>query len=445
MRRATDHPPALSTGDAGLDPQTFAILRRTEATDSYHGLIAQQFCRTTLLGLLPSLLETARRDGKLPVLMLVHAAPPGRLGLGAADVEEEFRFAVAEALCRALRDTDIVMRHSAFCFAILLADAAPTEAAHVADRLASVLAETGIPTSVGVVTAKVSIGAATTAAGDRDAAAVVGRAETALDQARASGRHVILEAPAFLRRGELREQAVAEEIIVSLDESRLQLAFQPIVVASTRALFCHEALSRLCRPDGTLVSPADFFPVAERTGLVQRIDRRVLDLALAHLEADPQARLSVNLSMRSAQDAAWMEAAFDSLTQHGAAASRLIVEITETAAIDDLAVMAATVKRLKACGVRVAMDDFGAGFSSFRNLRDLTIDLLKIDGAFVRDLAQSPDDAVFVRTLVGLAKHLGIPVVAEYVETEETAELLTGWGVDYLQGHLIGAALPLPV
>ena len=119
---------------------------------------------------------------------------------------------------------------------------------------------------------------------------------------------------------------------------------------------------------------------------------------------------------------------------------RLIVEITETAAISDLDRTRKIITMLKESGARVAMDDFGAGHTSFRNLRGLDFDIIKIDGAFVQNIARSSDDRFFVRTLLDLANHLGIATVAEWVEDEETANLLRGWGVTYFQGELYGRA-----
>jgi EAL domain-containing protein (putative c-di-GMP-specific phosphodiesterase class I) len=123
------------------------------------------------------------------------------------------------------------------------------------------------------------------------------------------------------------------------------------------------------------------------------------------------------------------------------AAERLIVEIVETRAIDDIPETIRVLRAMKALGVRIAMDDFGSGHTSFRNLRSLGVDMVKIDGAFVQNLAGSLDDRFFVRTLASLARHLEIETVAEWVEDMESAQLLTEWGIDYLQGHAIGRAV----
>ena len=125
---------------------------------------------------------------------------------------------------------------------------------------------------------------------------------------------------------------------------------------------------------------------------------------------------------------------------------RLIIEITETAAIHDIDNARGFVTRVKDLGARIAIDDFGAGYTSFRNLRKLGVDMIKIDGAFVENLVRSDDDRTFVRTMIDLARGLKLKTVAEWVQDEQTAAILAAWGCDYLQGEYIGrAALDRPV
>ena len=123
-----------------------------------------------------------------------------------------------------------------------------------------------------------------------------------------------------------------------------------------------------------------------------------------------------------------------------ASAERLIIEITETAAIHDIDDTRGFVSRVKDLGCQIAIDDFGAGYTSFRNLRKLGVDIIKIDGAFVQNLMRSDDDRAFVQALIDLAKRLGLKTVAEWVQDEASAQLLAEWGCDYLQGALIGLA-----
>ena len=148
----------------------------------------------------------------------------------------------------------------------------------------------------------------------------------------------------------------------------------------------------------------------------------------------------MNVSVASLRGRDWLHRFESALRNVPGAAERLIVEIVETQAIDDVHATVDIIRRMKALGVRIAMDDFGAGHTSFRNLRALGVDMVKIDGAFVQNLVRSLDDRFFVRTLASLARHLGIETVAEWVEDAEAMRLLTEWGIDYLQGHWIGRA-----
>ncbi len=230
------------------------------------------------------------------------------------------------------------------------------------------------------------------------------------------------------------------EIVSALDERRLVLAAQPIVHAATGQLAFYEGLMRINRPDGHVTGPIAVLPVAEQTGLVRLIDQRMLELAAAHLSQEPALRFAINASGATIHAPRWPDSLHAICQTYPNIAARLTIEITETCAMLDMPATCRAIAAMKACGVKVAMDDFGAGNTSFRSLRGLDIDLLKIDGAFVQNLARSPDDRFFVRTLLDLARHLEIPTVAEWVEDEETARILADWGVDYLQGFYFGEA-----
>jgi EAL domain-containing protein (putative c-di-GMP-specific phosphodiesterase class I) len=144
--------------------------------------------------------------------------------------------------------------------------------------------------------------------------------------------------------------------------------------------------------------------------------------------------------MRTAGDPDWLSALRAACAGPASIAPRLTVEITETAAVEDVAATVRFVAEMKSLGLKVAIDDFGSGHTSFRTMRDLHVDVLKIDGAFVQNLTRSADDRFFVRTLVDLARHLGVQTVAEWVQDEASATLLAEWGVDYLQGEYCGIA-----
>jgi EAL domain-containing protein (putative c-di-GMP-specific phosphodiesterase class I) len=202
---------------------------------------------------------------------------------------------------------------------------------------------------------------------------------------------------------------------------------------------------RIGRADGSVIAASEVIPLAERLGLVRLVDHRVLDLVVAELAAEPALNAAINVSPASTIDPDWWASLAAALRAHADIAGRLTVEITESAAIQDLDDTRGFVARVKNIGCRIAIDDFGAGYTSFRNLRKLGVDIIKIDGAFVQNLTRSEDDRAFVRTLIDLAKRLRLETVAEWVQDEEAAAMLASWGCDYLQGALIGlAALDRP-
>lgn len=202
----------------------------------------------------------------------------------------------------------------------------------------------------------------------------------------------------------------------------------------------HEVLLRLRQLDGSAAPASHLVPVAEQLGLIRLVDERVASLTLDTLKACPEATLTFNMSGITATDPRWFTQIIERIRAHADVADRLIVEITETAALHDLTQITRFIDMLKEQGCRVAIDDFGAGYTSFRNLRDLNVDLVKLDGSFCVGLAQNRDNQFFVRTLLDLARRAGLATVAEWVETEEDAALLKSWGADYMQGWLFGRA-----
>jgi EAL domain-containing protein (putative c-di-GMP-specific phosphodiesterase class I) len=233
---------------------------------------------------------------------------------------------------------------------------------------------------------------------------------------------------------------VTDEIVTALNERRIVMAFEPVVDARSREPAFHECLVRMQQDDGQFLLAPDIVPVAEKLGLIRLVDHRVLELVVAELAAAPSVQLSLNISPDTTMDPDWWASIESLMRAHPGVAERLIVEITETVAIQDIDDVRGFVTRLKNFGSRIAIDDFGAGYTSFRNLRKLGVDIVKIDGAFVQNIARSADDRAFVQTLIDLARRLGIKTVAEWVQDEESASMLRDWGCDYIQGRLIGLA-----
>jgi EAL domain-containing protein (putative c-di-GMP-specific phosphodiesterase class I) len=193
------------------------------------------------------------------------------------------------------------------------------------------------------------------------------------------------------------------------------------------------------RLDGSIASASEFIPVAEQFGLAKLVDHRALELAFELLNSAPDIKLALNVSAATAVDPQWLRGLEAFAGKAGGTAERLTIEITETAAISDLEETAKFVAAVKALGCRVALDDFGAGYTSFRNLRLLGVDMVKIDGSFIQNLGNQAEDELFVRTLIDLAKSFGITTVGEWVGDEQTAKLLEKAGVSYMQGYFFGA------
>ena len=186
------------------------------------------------------------------------------------------------------------------------------------------------------------------------------------------------------------------------------------------------------------MAAADFIEEAEEFGLAPLLDRRALELALGLLKANPRLKLCLNVSCRTAGDRTWLAALHAETARDPGLPSRLTVEITETAMIHDLANVRAFVKELRSSGCRIAIDDFGTGYTSFRHLKTLPVDMLKIDGLFMKDLPNDAHGRVIVKSMIDMAKGLGIETVAEWVSDRETAAFLTDVGATYLQGFLYG-------
>jgi EAL domain-containing protein (putative c-di-GMP-specific phosphodiesterase class I) len=247
--------------------------------------------------------------------------------------------------------------------------------------------------------------------------------------------------PSIEREAMRRENVRAtDEIVAALNERRIFLAYEAVASATDRGPAFYECLMRIRRIDGSLVAANDIVPVAERLGLVRLLDFRVLELVVDEMIAAPTLQASLNVSPASTTDPDWWAGLGSLLRNHAGVAERLIVEITESAAIHDVDETRGFVARVKDLGCRIAIDDFGAGYTSFRNLRKLGVDIVKIDGAFVQHIMQSEDDRAFVRTLIDLARRLKLKTVAEWVQDEEAAQALQAWGCDYLQGALVGLA-----
>lgn len=231
----------------------------------------------------------------------------------------------------------------------------------------------------------------------------------------------------------------------AMAEDRFVLYAQPVVRLSDQQAVHHEILVRIRERSGSIVPPSHFIELAESLGLIQDIDMCVVQKLLGHMCADTGqgSRYFVNLSRVSISDQSWVRRFQRMLEDSGVSLNRLVFEITETAAMSDVNVTLSFIHRLREMGCRFALDDFGAGFSSFFYLKRFDVDYLKIDGSFIRDLVTDQANQLFVKALNDVAQGLGKQVIAEWVETQEVAQLLMDMGAQYGQGYLFQRPMPL--
>jgi diguanylate cyclase (GGDEF)-like protein/PAS domain S-box-containing protein len=362
-------------------------------------------------------------------------------------------------LSRVIRKGDTLARLGGDEFAVLLRDCPLPAALRVAENLRETVADFKyawqdrtfqVGASIGVVHFDDLLHTRTD---------LLRMADTACYIAKDAGRnrvHVFDESDEVVsqRQGELNW---ASKLQRALTEDRFVLHGQRLrALAPGVKIDTFEILVRLRDEEGRIVPPMSFIPAAERYGLMPAIDRVVIDKALA-LHARIAAsyphglRFGINLSGGSLTDAGLVDYVAGKLQQHGVAATNICFEVTETAAISNLKVAVQVMTALRDLGCKMALDDFGSGMSSFGYLRQLPVDSVKIDGAFVRNMTNDPVNFAMVEAIQRIAMRMGLKTVAEFVESPETVEALRALGVDYVQGYgvekprcLLPVAAPTP-
>lgn len=234
-------------------------------------------------------------------------------------------------------------------------------------------------------------------------------------------------------------------VSAAVEKGSAVLAFQPIVQsARTKMPAFYEGLIRIIDDSGRLVPLRDFMPQAEVTELGRKIDCLSLSMGLQTLAEDPGLRLSINMSARSILYPEWMNTLRRGVSDDPTLGERLILEITESSAMGMPQEVQGFMAEVQSHGISLALDDFGAGYTSFRYLRDFCFDMIKIDGQFIREIATHPDNQVLTQALMSIAHHFDMFTVAEMVETADDAAFLIDNGIDCLQGYYFGAPTIAP-
>ncbi len=230
---------------------------------------------------------------------------------------------------------------------------------------------------------------------------------------------------------------IANKLKMALQENRIFLMFQPVVDSKTYQILYHEALLRMENYEDEIYSIGDYIEVAEKFCFINTIDELILELVVKELKKYREIKLSMNVSAYTIGNIAWMKKA-KTLLSDEQVGNRLIIEITETIAHKDFQKSIKFIEDLQALNCKISLDDFGSGYTSFSQLKILPIDLVKIDGIFIKDIITNHNNEFFVKSVVELNKALNRVVVAEFVESEEVAHKLRELGVDELQGYVFG-------
>ena len=441
-----------------LTLRTFAAAVRTAAGKASTLAAADELAR-----------RTARRD---PLTGLANrraleehgeallARPQGTAALVAIDVDlvrevndslghvagDRVLVEVARRLTTTVGPDGLVARLHGDAFAILLADVASAEAA--AHRAVAMLACLTAPVRLGDVQIRVDATAGLAVAGSPGGrfAELLREADVARHQAKRGGPRVVRYSAAR-DPADIDALALGGELPRAIAQREFTVNFQPIVDLATGTMIAAEALARWRHPDRGELDPRRFLAAVERSGLLPSFDEAVLDQALAALvrwrAAGLPAQVAVNACPRSILDPDYPTLVARQLARYGRSGADLVVELTESLTVDDLDLAGPSLSRLRALGVRLALDDFGTRASSLALIARLPEADLKIDRSFVDEMASSPPSLAVVRSTVELARSLGRLVVAEGIEREEQRRTLLAMGCSAGQGHLFGRPLPV--
>jgi diguanylate cyclase (GGDEF)-like protein/PAS domain S-box-containing protein len=356
---------------------------------------------------------------------------------------------VASTLIRLTRFTDLVARLGGDEFAILMPESDSNGAKSLAKKIIKELEQ--IQLRYGQVQHKVStsIGIVHYPLHDANIHELLGFADLAMYKAKADGKGTY---HTFSVKDNTQEQLQTRvywkhEIEIALQQGNFVMHFQPILDIKSDKIKHYEVLIRMHNPDtGELTMPGKFIEIAEQAGLINRIDHYVMQHAINKLaelqKAGIDATFSINLSGVIADDPLLIPMLKRFIKRSGVRPEGLIFEITETAAVANLQQAKKMMVDIKSLGCQFALDDFGVGFSSFGYIRELPVDIIKIDGIFIKDLDKNTDDQLFVKALIDVAKGMGKKTTAEYVENAEILALLKEFGVDHAQGYHIGRPKP---
>lgn len=355
---------------------------------------------------------------------------------------------VASMLAQTIRADDITGRLGGDEFAIILPEINANGAIEVAKKVLDQLGQAQLTINNRTHKISASIGIALFPEHGANIHDLLAAADLAMYQAKAMGRNAWY---LFSDKDRSRERIHTlvywkEKIEYSHLHDNFMLYLQPIMQVKTKEISHYEVLLRMQDKDGSVLSPGEFIPAAEHTGLIHAIDHMVLRKAIAQVakiyQAGFKVSFSINLSAHAFNDPELLPILKEELTSQDMDPACVMFEITETAALEDLPGARGLMIEIKELGCGFVLDDFGVGFSSFYYLRELPVDVVKIDGSFIRNLSENSDDLILVNALCSVARGFGKRITAEFVESAEVLALIEKMDIDYAQGYYIGKPAP---
>ncbi len=340
-----------------------------------------------------------------------------------------------------VREEDIITRISVDQFGAILKNHSKAEAEIVINRILKHIQLYKNPSFDEPIHLRTSIGSVSFPANAGSAEDALNKVYLALSSAKSKSSEFYCDyIDAKREHLDSREQASKMQYMQeAFDQDRIKIAYQPVIESKTGKVKSYECLLRVADEKGNLSSAGSLIPIAEKMGVIDMVDQYVMEKIIEELKLHKDVTLAFNISNMTTDNPKWLKMCTKML-QNSDVASRLVIEITETAAQRDLRKTAYFVAALQALGCKVALDDFGAGYTSFRQLKSLSVDIVKIDGAYIFGLEENSENLMFIKTLLKFNKAYGLETVAECVESGEVAKILMGLNVDYMQGYYFGAA-----
>jgi diguanylate cyclase (GGDEF)-like protein/PAS domain S-box-containing protein len=354
---------------------------------------------------------------------------------------------VGKRIRSCVRTQDTVARHAGDEFIILIENVSIPETDIIAERILSSL-QAPILINDQEIFISASIGISIFPSDGADSETLIKNADAAMYNAKYYGKNTYKYYSVTIEKANNRKMSIINGLHKALENKEFKLYYQPKIITSSQSIFGVEALLRWDHPQLGPISPAEFIPLAEETGMIIQIGEWVLQQACKDYKEwekqgiAPQS-LCINISPRQLRDPLLLDKIKIVLKEHDFIAQHLEIEITESVAIDNFEDTISKLNQIRETGVKVALDDFGIGYSSLNYLRQFPIDALKIDRTFINDVMLNSQTASIVKSIVSIAHSLTLPVIAEGVETEEQFNFLYDLNCDFLQGYFISPPVPI--